>query len=237
MSRPVIGVTTSKGRGWRLWAFAALSLRLHGAQPVRLTAPFVAEQFSGLDGLVIGGGDDIGATLYDAMPAPNVRIDPDRDAMEQNALSHLWETDTPILGICRGAQMLNVFRGGRLHADIYDVYQSAPRMRTPLPRKRVDLVDGSRVRRIVEEDCIIVNALHHQSVDTLGDGLQIAGLDEHGIVQAIEFAGEQFRIGVQWHPEFLFYRKAHRRLFRALVSATIAVKAGQAIGDAKPAPI
>ena len=219
MSGPVVGVTSSINRGWLLWAFAWLSLRFQGARGVRLTAPFDQRQYDQLDGLIIGGGDDIGATLYGALPTPEVRIDPERDEMEYQALSHLWDSSIPIMGICRGAQMMNVHRGGRLHRDIYDVYKNAPRIRTPLPRKRVDLVERTRLRGIFDEECIIVNALHHQSVDELGDGMVISSTDEYGIVQSIEYEGERFRVGVQWHPELLFYRRAHRRLFQAFVSA------------------
>ncbi len=219
MSRPVIGVTKGRGRGWALWAFAALSLRLQGARPVKITAPFSRHAFARLDGLLIGGGDDIGATLYDAEPAPDVRLDPERDTLELKALEMLWASDIPILGICRGSQMLNVFRGGSLHRDIHEVYFEAPRMRTPLPRKHVRLTGGSRLARLIGQPEIVVNALHHQSVDRLGEGLRIAATDEHGIVQAVEHIGRRFRVGVQWHPELLFYRSAHRRLFAGFVRA------------------
>ena len=213
MSKVVVGVTTSQKRGWLLWVFAALSLRLQGVEPVRITAPFHPQKLDHLDGLIVGGGDDIGATLYNALPAPEVRIDPERDELEFAALDFLWSRDIPILGICPGAQMLNVYRGGSLHQDIYEAFEGVPRIRTPLPRKIVDLVEGSRVQRIVDQQTIVVNALHHQSVNTLGKGMRIAATDEYKIVQAIEYMGPTFRVGVQWHPEFLFYRSAHRRLF------------------------
>ncbi len=217
--RPRIGVTGPTGRGFALWAFAALSLWLRGGRPRRITPPYRAEDFEGLDGLLIGGGDDIGATLYGAEPAPDIRIDPDRDRLELNALERLWATDLPILGICRGSQMINVYRGGTLHQDIYEVYLTAPRMRTPLPRKRVALEGGTRLREIVGAERIVVNAIHHQAVDRLGEGLRVAARDEHAIVQAVEDPSGPFRMGVQWHPEFLFYRRSHWRLFGAFVAA------------------
>ncbi len=218
MSKGIVGVTTSQNRGWLLWIFAALSLRLQGLKPVRITAPFETHKFDHLDGLIVGGGDDIGATLYGALPAPDIRIDPERDDLEIKALEFVWERDIPILGICRGAQMLNVYRGGSLHQDIYQAFEGVPRIRTPLPRKVVGLVEGSRLQRVVEKDQMVVNALHHQSVNTLGDGMTIAATDEYEIVQAIEYEGHRFRVGVQWHPEFLFYRSAHRRLFAAFAT-------------------
>lgn len=219
MARPIIGVTTSKNRGWLLWFFAWLSLRLQGARAVRLTAPFIRKEFDRLDGLLIGGGDDISATLYGGIPAPDVRVDAQRDTLEQSALTQLWHSTIPIMGICRGAQMLNIYLGGRLHPDIYEVYQSAPKMRTPLPRKRVDVREDSRLAEILGAPCVIVNSLHHQAVEKLGDGISVSAIDEHGIIQAIEHDGDAFRVGVQWHPELLPYRAPHRRLFRAFVDA------------------
>lgn len=228
-ARPVIGVTGPKGRGHAMFWFAALGLRLFGARPRRITPPMEADQLSGLDGLLIGGGDDIGAEIYGGMPVPDVRIDPSRDALELSALDIALPKRVPVLGICRGAQMLNVALGGTLNQDIYEVYRQAPRMWTVLPRKHVQLEPGTTLRGLIGMETVTVNSLHNQSVKELGRGLRISGTDEHGIVQAIEHTGETFRIGVQWHPEFLIYRKPHRRLFGAFVEAcreTIRVRAG-----------
>lgn len=225
MIRPVIGVTGGRGRGRISWLCAAFSLWLHGARAVRITAPkdshapFDPAVVAGLDGLVIGGGDDIGATIYGAEPTPDVRLDPARDALELSALKTLWERKIPILGICRGSQMLNIFAGGNLHQDIYTAFAEVPMIHTPLPRKHVTLESGTRLEAVIGRGTVTVNALHHQSVDRLGDGFRVAARDEYGIVQATEHQGSVFRVGVQWHPEFLFYRRAHRRLFAALVTA------------------
>lgn len=225
MRRPVIGVTGGRGRGRLSWLCTAFSLWLHGARAVRIIAPkrkntpFDPALVDGLDGLIIGGGDDIGAMLYGGEPIPDIRLDPARDALEAEALRVLWQTDIPILGICRGSQMMNIFAGGNLHQDIYDAFDDVPEIHTPLPRKHVSLEAGSQLERIIGAGRVTVNALHHQSVDRLGDGFAVAACDEFGIVQATEHHGPAFRIGVQWHPEYLFYRRAHRRLFAALVSA------------------
>lgn len=218
MSGPLIGVTGPRGRGWGMWICAWLSLKLQGARAVRITRDQGPERWDRLDGLLIGGGDDISATLYGMEPAPDIRVDPDRDRLELEALERVWPTGAPVLGVCRGSQMLNIFRGGSLHQDIHAIYVEAPRMRTVLPRKRVRLLDGAALTRIIGAPEVTVNALHHQSIDRLGEGFAIAGIDEHGIVQATEWMGDGFRIGVQWHPEFLFYKRAHRRLFRAFVT-------------------
>lgn len=216
---PLIGVTSPRGRGWALWAFAWLSLRLHGARARRLTPPLDPARLDGLDGLLIGGGDDVSADLYGGEVRPNVRLDPARDALELAALNRFWDSGRPILGICRGSQMMNVFRGGALHRDVRVSFDIKRHPRTPLPLKTVRLEPSSRLKQLLRLEAVKVNSLHSQAVERLGAGLRVAARDRHGMVQAIEAEGEAFRIGVQWHPELLFYRPAHHRLFGAFVRA------------------
>lgn len=201
--RPKIGVTSSRRGGWRSFLMHRLALWRAGGKAVRLVAG-EATPVDGLAGLIIGGGDDIGAEFYGGRVLPDVRIDPDRDALEFALLDEALPGTLPLLGICRGAQALNIALGGTLHTDIHEVYDEAPKMRTVLPRKRVLIEEGSRLDTILECSPCRVNALHHQSIDRLGRTLRVVGRDRAGIVQAIEGEGPRFLIGVQWHPELLF---------------------------------
>ncbi|HEY8383335.1 MAG TPA: gamma-glutamyl-gamma-aminobutyrate hydrolase family protein [Microvirga sp.] len=221
MTRPLIGVTTSRRGGWRSYLMHRLALARVGARSVRLMAGTPPPD-EPLHGLVIGGGDDIGAEIYGGKVLPDVRIDPERDRLELKLLEAALPARLPVLGICRGSQMINVALGGTLHTDIHEVYEQAPKMRTVLPKKTVRIATGSRLDWILRCNPCRVNALHHQSVDRLGRGLQVVAQDESGIVQAIEDASAPFLIGVQWHPELLVWKRPQQRLFAALSRAAAA---------------
>jgi putative glutamine amidotransferase len=234
MSRPLIGVTTSRRGGWKSYLMHRLALARAGARAVRLTAGEALPE-EPLDGLVIGGGDDIGAELYGGKVLPDVRIDPERDKLELRLLESALPEGLPILGICRGSQMINVALGGTLHTDIHAVYVEAPRMRTVLPRKTIRVVDGSRLDRILRCNPCRVNALHHQSVDRLGRGLKVVAQDESGIVQGTEGTGQNFLLGVQWHPELLVFKAPQQRIFAALADAARESKTPSYAGVETPA--
>lgn len=216
--RPLIGVTVSRRSGWRVFPFMALAVWLAGGRALRWQTGRREVDLGEVHGVVIGGGDDIQPALYGGELTIDVRLDPARDALEQRVLRGAFERNLPILGICRGAQMLNVVLGGTLHGDAYAVHPSR-RFRTVLPRKKVDVIEGTLLSHTARTGSLRVNALHSQAVDRLGAGLRVAGRDDGGMVQAVERLSDPFALGVQWHPEYLVYRRAHRRLFRALVAA------------------
>lgn len=216
--RPLIGVTASRRRGRFMWWCNWLAVRRAGGRAIRLVAGR-ERHIDRLDGLIVGGGDDIHPSLYGGEIVLTVRVDERRDALEREAIRSAIERGLPVLGICRGAQMLNVVHGGTLHGDLFEVYDMAPRMRTILPRKTVHVTAGSRVGRILDCNPCRVNALHHQSVDRVGRGLQIVGRDEYGVVQALEHGTADFLVGVQWHPEFLVFDRGQQGLYRALIEA------------------
>jgi len=223
---PRIGVTTSTRTGWRVFPFFRLALWRAGGKAVRIHPGARARSLDGLDGLIIGGGDDIGVELYGGELMPDIRIDPARDKLEIALIKEAEARGMPILGVCRGAQLLNVERGGSLHQDIHASFPGARKMRTPLPRKAIRILPGSRLSGIKGREALRVNALHHQSVDRLGRDFQVSAWDEAGIVQAIESTRPRLAIGVQWHPEYLIFSRPTQALFRALVEAARARRAG-----------
>ena len=237
MSRPLIAVTTSRRSGWRIFPLVALNLWLAGGRGVRWGTGRAADLDS-VDGLIIGGGDDISPSLYGAEIMADARLDPERDALERRLAEEAFARNIPVLGICRGAQMLNVALGGTLHRDAYAVFPGSRRYRTILPRKRVRAVPGTLLARLTGRERMRVNALHSQAVDRLGTGFVVAARDGGGMVQAIERTEAPLCLGVQWHPEHLFYRGHQRALFRALVEAARARCAGAPpIAEAETRPV
>jgi putative glutamine amidotransferase len=210
-------VTSSRRRALLTMLLNRIALWRAGARTVRLY-PGRERSLDDIDGVLIGGGDDISVELYDRELRLDTRVDPERDALELRVLQVAAERGLPVLGICRGAQMLNVFRGGSLHVDIHAVYEELPRLRTILPRKQVSALRGSRLRALVGRDAFRVNSLHHQAVRATGEGLHVVARDEYGVVQAIEDDRGRAAIGVQWHPEFLVLNRGQQGLFRWLVT-------------------
>jgi len=216
--KPVIGVTTSRRSGWRIYPLIALNLWLAGGRGRRWDSGREAD-IGAVDGLIVGGGDDISPDLYKGEIVASARLDPARDALERRLVGAALAAGKPVLGICRGAQMLNVALGGDLHQDAYGRYADSPYLRTILPRKDVEIAPDTLLARISGAGPMRVNALHTQAVNRLGEGLRVAARDGGGMAQAIERAEPPFALGVQWHPEHLFYARRQRALFRALVTA------------------
>lgn len=223
MTRPVIAVTTSNRSGWRIFPLVALNVWFAGGKAVRWGAGRPAD-LDAVDGVIIGGGDDISPDIYGGQIVASARLDPERDAMERGLVEATHDRGMPVLGICRGSQMINVARGGTLHQDAYGVYRSSRKIRTILPRKEIWIDDNTRLSRIAGLQPMTVNSLHTQAVDRLGRGLRVAARDTGGMIQAIESVREPFALGVQWHPEHLIYARRQRRIFRSLVMAARAYR-------------
>ena len=161
-----------------------------------------------------------------------------RDELEVPLVREAITRGLPVLGICRGMQLINVCLGGSLHQEISVFYEETPVMQTLLPRKRVSITPASRLSQILKSLNVRVNSLHFQSVKTLGEGLQAVACESNGVIQAIEHQGSPYIVGVQWHPEYLAFEKpAQQRLFRSLVSAArLAMRDPNAVAAAAATP-
>lgn len=181
-----------------------------------------AEEAVACDGLLLPGGADIDPHLYGQEPTekcgkPNVL----RDAAEPLIFKRMLEAGKPILGICRGMQLMNVCLGGTLIQDISDTQccSHSRFMSRSKGEHHVTLSPGSRLHSILG-DKTLVNSLHHQVVDELGKGLTAVAVCEDGYTEGIEYADSPFCLAVQWHPEHMSHRHpAQQALFNAFVEA------------------
>lgn len=143
--------------------------------------------------------------------------DKERDELEFQIVEKAVQKKLPILGICRGAQLLNVYFGGSLHQDIADFYTEQPHLHSVLPLSTVIIDPQSRLHSILHKKYTKVNSLHHQSVKTVGLNLKAVAHETNGLIEAIEHLELPFVIGVQWHPEFMVTDRRQRRIFQSLV--------------------
>jgi len=172
-----------------------------------------------LDGLLLSGGNDIDPGSYGAVAhAATGNTRPERDAAELALVRAALDRELPILGICRGMQLLNVAVGGDLIQHLPDLVGGEHHQPRPgsFAIHPVRLVPGSRAAALLGEE-LEGASCHHQGVGRLGRGLQVTGSASDGIVEAVEMTAQGFVMGVQWHPEE--HAQEDPRLFVALVEA------------------
>jgi gamma-glutamyl-gamma-aminobutyrate hydrolase PuuD len=170
-----------------------------------------------VDAVLLSGGRDVDPGRYGADPHPATGAHPERDAAELAVLHRALELRLPVLGVCRGAQLLNVALGGTLHQHLPDVVGHDghnPKL-GEFSDVDVRLDPAGRVGAAVGPD-VLVRCHHHQAVDAVAPGLVATGWAADGTVEAVEHAGHPFVVGVQWHPE---EDAADIRLVAALVDA------------------
>jgi putative glutamine amidotransferase len=201
VSRPVIGLCAAIERArWSVWddeavllprAYSTAVQRAGGLAVVLPPDPELDGVIDLLDGLILAGGADYGEY-------------PDRDAFELALASAALERDLPLLGVCRGMQLMNLARGGTLIEHVPDTVGHEDHRATPgaFGDHDVKLADGSLAARAAGETLHATKSHHHQGVDVIGDGFQVSGwatVDD--LPEAIEDPSRAFALGVQWHPE------------------------------------
>jgi putative glutamine amidotransferase len=225
--RPRIGITTSPSLHQSRFlealdrAYIAAVLRA-GAVPFVLPVLDPGEVravAASLDGIVFTGGGDVDPMYYGRSAGPELRgVEPSRDAYELALARQAVELGLPMLGTCRGCQLLNVALGGTLVPHLADTDgRHCARDRWAEPVHTVSLQPGSRLRATVGLEEIGVNSLHHQAVAEVGSGLRAVAWADDGVIEAIEGVDRNRIIGVQWHPELLPALPGNSVLFDWLV--------------------
>ena len=198
----------------------AEALRAAGLDPVSFQPERGAPSLDGVAGLVLSGGTDIDPALYGAKADPRTQpSDRERDDMEWRLLEQAVAGGMPVLAICRGMQLFNVFhQGGTLlqHLDRHAVTSPDPSD----PVHSVLQEPGSRLASILGSGPVEVNSRHHQAVQQVGLGLRVTSRSDDGVVEGLERPDLRFAVAVQWHPEDQARRfPAQHRLFEAFAAA------------------
>lgn len=238
MKKPIIGITSAheKEEGLRNYHRTTLSIDYTKAViagggipvviPVSGDREVIKEQLATLDGLLLSGGADINPLLYGqdfkvGMGVPQ----PERDECEMIIIDEFIKTGKPVLGICRGHQMLNIFFKGTLFQD--DRYaakgdiQHTQKLYPELPTHRVNIIDENNILAELYGKEIVTNSFHHQSVDKLGEGLTLIAETNDGMVEAFQMKSHKFLYGIQWHPEMMTARgnMEMKKIFEKFVKA------------------
>lgn len=235
MSKPLIGVTTYNGTsasGNPITAVQHTYIRAvtqAGGLPLLIPSIFSEEElfdlYPRLHGIMFTGGGDISLKYFNG--APHVRIagvDENRDAAEISLLKKAANDGKPMLGICRGMQVMNVALGGTLYTHIAEQVKGAldhdyPGDLFSAIVHPVHVDETARAAKLFGETLLQVNSLHHQALKDIAPPLKAAGHAPDGIVEIVELPDHPYALGVQWHPEWLTDQPVMRRLFKSFVDA------------------
>jgi putative glutamine amidotransferase len=235
-TRPLIGIPCARldrGNGRTLHYIANTyidALLALGAVPLLIPATddeaVLLEAYQAVDGLLLSGGVDLNPAYYGEEIAGSIEIDDTRDIAEIKLSRWAIVDDLPVLGICRGQQLLNVALGGSLYQDIptnipetkQNHQESGNRQQRDYLAHHVELEADSKLAAIMGVTGLKVNTLHHQSVKQVAQGLKIVGRAPDGVIEALEAPQNRYVVTVQWHPEELWRtQEAARRLFVSFI--------------------
>ena len=236
MAKPLIGITTRNGKDSDGHPFTALqhsyvnAIIQAGGLPVLIPSNLFVEDFldlySRVSGILFSGGGDISLNYFHGSDHPRIgEVDDNRDFTEISLMRVAVNEGKPVLGICRGAQVMNVALGGTLYTHIYDQLQGALDHAYPGDLRRtlvhpVNVEETSLSAEIFGETLLNVNSLHHQGLKDIAPGLRVAGHAPDGLVEVVEIPDHPYAVAVQWHPEWLTDQAAMQRLFKSFVDAS-----------------
>lgn len=229
MTGPAIGITPSQQEHFPAYFLpGSYADAVAQAGGIPLLLPYqmelIPEYLASISGLLLSGGIDPDPLIWEEEPVPGMgRIDPLRDQFELELINGALELGMPILGICRGCQMLNIAGGGTLYQDIANTEgylkhnQDAPRW---YPTHTVAVKVNTRLYGIYQDDQLRVNSIHHQAIKDIPAGFVASAEARDGVIEAIERKEGSFALGVQWHPEAMLEREqGARTLFAEFVKA------------------
>lgn len=226
---PIIGITTHSRNDngeYLLPGTYVDAVQAAGGTPILLppNQPHPEALLNVLDGLVLSGGGDINPDLYEGLPHHSIYgTDEDRDTFEFALTQVALKSTIPVLGICRGMQMLTVASGGSLVAHVPEVYGDRIPHRLDHPRRpiphEVFLTPESRLAEILGTEALSIVSWHHQAARSVPLGWRLAAQAADGVIEALEHLQHPWMMALQWHPEMSADHPAHQRLFKSFVMA------------------
>jgi putative glutamine amidotransferase len=235
LSKPLIGITTRNGKDPDGHPLTALqhtytkAVLQAGGLPILIPSILAEEDFrelySRVSGILFSGGGDISLEYFDGPNHPRIgEVDKARDVTEISLMQAAVNDGKPILGICRGAQVMNVALGGTLYTHIQEQLKGALDHAYPGDLRRVlvhpvNMDKSTRSAEIFGETLLNVNSLHHQGLKDIASGLRVAGYAPDGLVEVVEISDHPYAISVQWHPEWLIDQLPMQKLFKSFVDA------------------
>ena len=236
MSKPFIGITTRNGKDPDGHPTTALqhtytkAIVQAGGLPILIPSMLLEEDFLDLYSLVAGllftGGGDISLKYFNGSDHLRIaEVDEARDATEISLMRAAVHDGKPVLGICRGAQVMNVALGGTLYTHIPDQLKGALDHAYPGDLRcvlvhPVNVDETTRSAKIFGETLLNVNSLHHQGLKDIAPGLRATGYAPDGLVEVVEIPPHPYAMSVQWHPEWLTDQLSMQRLFKSFVDAS-----------------
>ncbi len=227
MERPIIGLTTSKKENrTSICQDYVHAIERSGGLPLIIPAHFneelIDDYIKSMDGLLVTGGIDVHPLVYNESPIKACgEFDYEVDILHMKLIKKAMEKNIPILGICRGHQLINIALGGTLYQDLSQIENA---------RGHVFMRDESQIVHsiTIEKDTMLeslygksiyVNSMHHQAVKSLGRDLIVSAYSEDGIIEAVEYQKKPFMMGVQWHPEAMLRRhQSMKKIFDLFIS-------------------
>ena len=205
------------------------ALEACGALPIMLPLTIDRAEmdacFSLCDGILMTGGHDVDPSVYHEEAKASCGVSCSRrDQMESYLFDRCYREDKPVLGICRGIQLMNALLGGTLYQDLPTEHPSGVNHHQQhpydAPVHAVTLTPGSPLQQLLGQQTLAVNSLHHQAIRALAPGLAAMAVSEDGLVEAVCLPGKKFVWAVQWHPEFSFaVNENSRKIFRQFVAS------------------
>lgn len=209
-------------------SFSDIVANIDGAIPVmfpQINDDCIMDEFIDMvDGIILIGGSDVSPHLYNEGPKRELhQVNPLRDEIEINILKKSIKKNKPILAVCRGMQLLNIYKGGTLYQDIYsdieDVYNHSDRDgKKVIYYHNIDILDKeSHLYKAFKSDDLLVNSFHHQAIKKLGIDLKIVAKSEDGIIEAVEHTKDPMVMGIQFHPEFPEHNRKFYKVFEYFI--------------------